>query len=174
MFAPGARSMPACTERVSVATPPSLPFATVWISDAPCWIWIVALNEPSTPTVAATLFTVTVSTGLLLMLGRTVPCTVMLPVAVWTRLRCGEVTLRIGGSFGGVGPSLPQAVARRVRPVTVRRLRMAGFPLSKVKASPEDRLHHRPFWELEVDRRQRNAAKTGAAQLEQPGLGYPR
>src|SRR5262249_28656502 len=131
---PGARSMPACTERVSVAWPPSLPVATVWISDAPGVIWMVAVNEPSAATVACTSLTRTLSTGELLSLGSTVPCTVRLPAALWTRLRCGDVTLRTGGSFGGVGP-LSHAVARKVRPVTVRRLRMAGFPLSKEKAS---------------------------------------
>src|SRR5690242_5674225 len=74
---PGGSSVPASTERVSVALPPATSLASVWISVAPGLIVMIAENEPSAATMAATSLTMTLSIAAPLSLGATVPVTVI-------------------------------------------------------------------------------------------------
>src|SRR4029450_11171011 len=63
MCEPGARRSPASTERVSVASPPALSVATVWMRVAPAEMWTVALNVPSELITARVALMVTLATG---------------------------------------------------------------------------------------------------------------
>src|SRR5580704_15168079 len=130
---PGAWSAPASTERVSVAWLLLVSSATVWSSVAPSSTCTFTENEPSEPTVAATLLTMTEAIGVPCSFGVTVPVTVTVPAALWIRLRCGDVTVRTGGSCIWDGPPL-QADARSDNPVSKKRFRMAVGPFSKPPA----------------------------------------
>ena len=140
MFEPTGRSSPAWTERVSVAWPPLASVATVWSSDAPAWIWTVAVNVPSVATVAGTSLTVTVEIASPSAFGPAVPVTVIVPAEPWIRLRAGDITLRTGGSASSAGAA---AVASRreegqTRDVARRKLRMAERSLSATSQAIPD------------------------------------
>jgi hypothetical protein len=92
------------------------------------------VNEPSAASVALTSLTITdVIAAPPIALGTTVPVTVIVPAAVWIKLRCGAVIVSVGGSPAGVGPPL-QADAARSNPETSARFRMAVPTFSKAPA----------------------------------------
>jgi hypothetical protein len=103
------------------------------------------VNEPSAFSVAATSLTVTVVIAAPpIALGTTVPVTVIVPAAFWTKLRCGAVMVNVGGSPAGVGPPL-QADAARSNPETSVKVRMAAATFSKAPAkSPTCRRQREP------------------------------
>src|SRR5690606_40988802 len=101
-----------------------------WISVAPGLTSIVAVHEPSAPTIAATLLTITFLIGVPSLFGATVPVTVTAPARSRMKLRSGDVTFRTGGSFSSSSESV-QAEARRPRLVARSRVRMAGDALQQ-------------------------------------------
>src|SRR5215207_9248486 len=87
------------------------------------------------------------------------------------KLRCGDVTLRIGGSLGAPSSSV-HAVARRAKLVASRRLRMAADAIQQGRGQVSSVRYQimkrsRSCW-LAQDSAQRAASKLAKAQLDLP------